>query len=122
MDRGQGNAIGADAKEHGMGKTDDTAVTQEQIITGHQHDKDADPGSGINSAHAGKQKWCQCQTDQNAAEDQRQWQGTRHIAREKRADHFAFTTGIMPIGRHIRMVTIRAILEMRAALGSIKAM
>ena len=41
---GHGYTIRTDAKKHGVGKTDNAGVAQQQVETGHQDDKDQNLG------------------------------------------------------------------------------
>ena len=123
MGGGQRHAIGAQPEEHGVGKADNAAIAQQQIIRGHQHNEDTDARRRIHRAHARKQERGQRQTDQDHDQQGGEQRRAGGVAGEQGLEHhyFAFTTGIMPIGRHIRMATMRAMLEISAALGSRKA-
>jgi hypothetical protein len=98
-------------------------IAQQQIVACHQHDEDADPRRCFQRTHAGEQERRQRQAKQDgSSKPVRIRERGRSPEIRFVSIYFAFTTGIMPCGRHIRMAVISAMLEISASLGSRKAM
>ncbi len=81
------DAVGADAKEHRVGKADDAGVAQQQVVAGHQHDEDQDLGGHIERLGARKDEGRQRQAQQAGDQQRRQQPAAREVVGEEATDH-----------------------------------